>query len=550
MGDELRGIGVSPGIAVAPVVQMGAPIESLPRAVTPDDPDAEAARATRALDDVADALRQRGERASGPAEQILAAQSLMARDPALQTAIRRHIDGGLPAPHAVDAAIGEFREMLLGAGAYMADRVSDLDDIRNRAVARLLHLPVPGIPQRDAPFVLVADDLAPGDTVDLPGSGVVALLTERGGTTSHTAIIAKAMGLPAIVSCPGATALADGTVVIVDGGDGLVTTDPDADQRATAAEQSAAREAMLRGSVGPGVTADGHAVKLLVNFGGSSDIAAISADTEGVGLLRTEFLFLGRTEEPSGDEQETLYREVFDAFAGRKVVVRALDVGADKPLDFVDPGPGENPALGLRGYRLGELNEGLVDRQLQAIARAAKDSPAEVHVMAPMVATVEEAADFVQRTHAVGIDNAGVMIEIPALALQAERLFEVVDFASLGTNDLSQYAFGADRLIGELAHLLDPWQPALLHLVAVAIRAGVAAGKPISVCGEAASDPLLALVFAGLGVSSLSMAPTSIPEVRASLRSRTYAQCKAAAAAALAATSPDGAREAVGAALA
>lgn len=544
---ELTGIGVSAGTAVAPAAVMGTPITELPRVSADTVPDVEITRAGRALDEIADGLRERQERADGAAAQILAAQVLMARDPALRDSVARHAREGLPAPHAVDAAVAEFRSALQGAGAYMAERVADLDDIRNRAVARLLHLPMPGIPRRSEPFVLVADDLAPADTVDLDPASVAGLVTARGGPTSHTAIIAKALGLPAVVSCPDILTVAEGQALIIDGASGRVVVEPTDDEVNAARERIRQRTALLRGSHGPGRTSDGHPVALMVNYGGATDVAAVSADAEGIGLLRTEFLFLDRGEEPSVAEQQSVYEEIFAAFAGRKVVVRTLDVGADKPLPFVASGPGDNPALGMRGFRLVEHNAGLLDRQLEAIAAAAERSSARVQVMAPMIATVDEAATFAAQAGKAGIATVGVMVEIPALALQAEALADIVDFVSIGTNDLSQYTFAADRMVGELGALLDPWQPAVLELVARTARAVRAAGKPVGVCGEAASDPLLALVLTGFGVTSLSMAPNAIPEVRTALAAQTREDCRKVAEAAQAARTAAEARETVAA---
>jgi phosphoenolpyruvate-protein phosphotransferase (PTS system enzyme I) len=385
---SLDGIGVSPGIAVGPLVQMGAPIRELPQPVVRGDADVERDRAHRALDEVAHDLERRRDRADGEAAAVLDALAMMARDPALLDAVDREAADGRPAPHAVDAAIGGFRAALEAAGGYLAERAADLDDLRNRAVARLLHLPMPGVPDRDAPFVLAADDLAPADTVDLRPGHVLAIVTARGGPTSHTAIIAKAMGIPCIVGCAGVVDVDDDTLVIVDGAAGLISLDPSAAEVAAAEQRRQTRAAMLAGSAGPGRTADGHPVQLLLNVGAAAGEAVGSVDAEGVGLLRTELLFLERSTEPSFEEQLAAYRATFADFAGRKVVVRTLDVGADKPLPFVEPGPGDNPALGLRGWRLGPQNPGLLERQLEAIAAAAAAAPCEVWVMAPMIATV------------------------------------------------------------------------------------------------------------------------------------------------------------------
>jgi phosphoenolpyruvate-protein phosphotransferase (PTS system enzyme I) len=549
VGRALDGIGVSPGIAIGPLVQMGAPIAELPRPVTRGEPSVERDRARRALDEVATDLERRRDRAEGDAKAVLDALSMIARDPALLDAIDREAGEGRPAPHAVDSAIAGFRTMLEAAGGYLAERAADLTDLRNRVVARLLHLPMPGIPEHDEPFVLVAEDLAPADTVDLRPGHVLAIVTTRGGPTSHTAIIAKAMGLPCIVCCPGIDEFDDETPVVVDGSSGRVTVEPTDAEVAAAERRRAAREALLASSEGPGVTADGHPVQLLLNIGTAAVDAADEVDAEGVGLLRTEFLFLGRTSEPTVAEQTESYREIFAGFAGRKVVIRTLDVGADKPLPFVDPGPGDNPALGLRGWRLSHNNPGLLERQLEAIAAAAATAPCEVWVMAPMIATVAEAEAFVATAKQAGIETAGVMVEVPGLALAADRLVDVVDFVSLGTNDLSQYTFAADRLVGELGELLDPWQPAVLELIARTARAGTRSQVPVGVCGEAASDPNLALVLVGLGCTSLSMSASAVSEVRASLAAVTLERCEAVATRALAAGDGREAREQVLAAL-
>ncbi|KIF00790.1 phosphoenolpyruvate-protein phosphotransferase, partial [Streptomyces sp. RSD-27] len=260
---------------------------------------------------------------------------------------------------------------------------------------------------------------------------------------------------------------------------------------------------------------------------------------------RTEFLFLDRTEAPGPAEQATAYRQVFSAFAGRRVVVRTLDAGADKPLPFVTCADEQNPALGVRGLRTAARDPQLLETQLAAIAEAAAESTAQVWVMAPMVSVPREAAEFAARVRAHGLPLAGAMIEVPAAALRTDRLAEVCDFFSIGTNDLAQYTFAADRMLGDLAELLDPWQPALLALVAAAARSAVAHGRPIGVCGEAAADPALALVLVGLGITSLSAAPASLPEVRAALAGRTLAECRELAELALLADGPDDARRAV-----
>jgi phosphotransferase system enzyme I (PtsI) len=330
--------------------------------------------------------------------------------------------------------------------------------------------------------------------------------------------------------------------VLVDGGSGEVVADPAEAAAATALRQAAARRAALAGApTGPGATADGHPVQLLANVGGPAEVPdALAAGAEGVGLFRTEFLFLDRTQPPTVDEQEAVYRQVLDAFpAGAKVVIRTLDAGADKPLAFLTPRDEPNPALGQRGLRAVRLTPEVLTGQLEAVGRAAKAGRAAAWVMAPMVATAAEAAWFRDQARRQQVATAGVMIEVPAAALLAEAVLAEADFASIGTNDLAQYTFAADRQVGGLAAFQDPWQPALLALVARVGEAGRALGKPVGVCGEAAGDPLLALVLAGLGMTSLSMAPGSLAAVRLLLARHTLDDCRRLAALALAA--PDAA---------
>jgi phosphoenolpyruvate-protein phosphotransferase (PTS system enzyme I) len=549
MSKDLHGLGVSAGSAAGPAARLGTP-PKLPDVEPPvADTRAEADRAVAALEAVGDFLRRRGEAASGQAADVLAAEAMMACDPALATKVRDLAGAGRPAAWAVSEALASYRAMLTSAGGYLAERAADLDDITDRAVALLLGEPMPGIPDPGHPFVLVAAELAPADTATLDPAAVLAIVTERGGPTSHTAILAKTLGIPAVVSCPGTLQVADGTLVAVDGSAGTVVIEPTAEQLGQAARRRAERAARLAAAHGPGRTRDGHPVKLLANIGGPADVpAAVAAEAEGIGLLRTEFLFLDRHDEPSGEEQRATYAAILAGMGGRKVVVRTLDAGADKPLAFASQQAEPNPALGIRGLRLDGLLPALLDTQLEALALAAKDTGADVQVMAPMVSVPAEAAAFAGRVRGHGLPVAGVMIEVPAAALCAADILGQVDFVSIGTNDLSQYTFAADRQAGALAPLLDPWQPALLQLIAMTADAGRAAGKPAGVCGEAASDPLLAIVLTGLGITSLSMAPPALAEVRAALAGRTLAECEAAAAAALTAATPAAARAAARAA--
>lgn len=547
MGEVMQGAGVSPGVGAGPVRTIAGAVPEPPAGSRHGgDAGAERDSALAALEAVAADLEERGERAAAAGNtdgrDVLSAQALMARDPGLADGVGARVGEGTSAARAVFEAFGVYREMLAGAGEYMAARVTDLDDIRDRAVARLLGLPVPGVPESDEPFVLVARDLAPADTAVLDPAQVVAFVTEEGGPTSHTAILARTMGVPAVVALPGAASLAEGTRVLVDGAAGTVLPDPSDAQVAEARAAAAARASALQESTGPGATRDGHPVPLLANVGGPKDVeAALANGAEGVGLYRTEFLFLDRAAPPSDEEQEEAYRKVLEAFPEGRVVVRTLDAGADKPLAFL-PAPGEepNPALGERGLRMMRRHPDVLASQLAALTRAAAGLGVKLQVMAPMVTDAEEAASFAAACREAGVEHPGVMIEVPAAALRARDLAPEVEFFSIGTNDLTQYACAADRQIGGLAHLQDPWQPAVLDLVAPAAGAGV----PCGVCGEAAADPALACVLVGLGVTSLSMSAPSLPLVRAALARHTLEECRAAATAARAARTAGQAREA------
>ncbi|MFF9643058.1 putative PEP-binding protein [Kitasatospora aureofaciens] len=522
----MRGIGVGTGSAAGPVARM-APVPALPAPRAVADPAAEAAAVRAALGAVVTDLEERAARTSGTGSQVLSALTTMAADPALADRAAGLAEQGTDGAHALATAFDGFRAALVAAGGYFAERAPDLDDLRDRAVAHLLGLPTPGLPDPGHPYVLVAEDLAPADTALLDPERVLALVTVRGGPTSHTAILAKALGVPAVVGCTGAAELADGQQVLVHGADGVIEPDPSTEAVERAAAHERRRRELLAGFQGPGRTADGHPVALLVNLGAPHELAgAAAADAEGVGLFRTEFLFLDRAEAPGLAEQAAAYRKTFAAFAGRRVVVRTLDAGADKPLPFVLSADEQNPALGVRGLRTAVRDPQLLETQLAAIAEAARDSTAQVWVMAPMVSVPREAAEFAARARAHGLPMAGAMIEVPAAALRADRLAESCDFFSVGTNDLAQYAFAADRTLGDLAELLDPWQPALLELVATAARSAAGHGRPIGVCGEAAADPALALVLVGLGITSLSAAPVSLPGLRAALAAHTLAQCR------------------------
>lgn len=546
----LHGIGVSAGVATGPVALLLDPVAA-PADEPPADVVAAGERVRSALEEVATDLERQAGRLGGDsaAAAVLVANAMMARDPGLAQAVDEALAGGLGPATALAAAVEEYAAKFQAAGGYLAERVADLRDVRARATALLLGLPPPGVPQLSIPSILVARDLAPSQAATLDPALVLGVVTELGGPTSHTAILAAQLGIPAVVQLTGAlgpTGLSAGSPVAVDGASGQVIANPSAADLAGFTARAARRSAVSSSTVGPGRTRDGHPVPLLANVGTLADARrAADTDVEGIGLLRTEFLFLDRDSAPTLQEQSDRYAQVLQGFGERRVFVRTLDAGADKPLPFADLGHEDNPALGRRGLRLSRALPELLDTQLAALAAAAAGTGGDLRVMAPMVATAEEADWFALTARAHGIPVVGVMLEVPAAALRAHQLLAGLDFASLGTNDLQQYAMAADRLEGGLGALLDPWQPAVLDLVAAACEGGRAVATPVGVCGEAAGDPALALVLVGLGASSLSMAPAKVRAVRAALAAHDLRACERLAVAARSAVTAAQAKESV-----
>ncbi|MEJ5913552.1 putative PEP-binding protein [Pseudokineococcus sp. 1T1Z-3] len=565
----LRGTPVVPGVAVGPVVRP-APRPRLPEVpedggagvVPEEDRDAEIDHARAAAASVAERLTARAERVEGDAAAVLRATAQLATDRGLLGEVRRRTRAGASADVAVTGAAEKFAQMFATMGGLMAERGTDLYDVRDRVVAVLTGQAEPGVPRPEVASVLVAEDLAPADTAGLDPAQVRALVTRGGGPTGHTAIIARQLGIPCVVAVDGAQDLLVGEMVLVDGTSGTVEADPDLEVAAGRLEADRAARAAAAAWSGPGRLGDGTRFPLLANVqDGAAARVAADGPAEGVGLFRTELCFLGTTVEPDVEAQAAVYAEVLQPFADRaraaggpgdgtdvKVVLRTLDAGSDKPIAYATPEHEENPSLGVRGLRVVRRDPGLLERQLDAVALAAERTGLRPWVMAPMVATEAEAQGFAAAVRARGL-VPGVMVEVPSVALLAARMLRHVDFLSLGTNDLTQYAMAADRLSPDLADLNDPWQPAVLALVAMTALAGQRAGKPVGVCGEAAADPLLACVLVGLGVTSLSAAAAAVPAVGARLATATPEQCRAAAAAALEATDPSAARAAALAAL-
>jgi phosphoenolpyruvate-protein phosphotransferase (PTS system enzyme I) len=554
---RLSGRAAAPGAAVAPAFVLAPqPVTTKLPEVASGAPEDERTRLLGALERAEAELRELAERVAASAGEeegeIFEAHAEFAADPELARLTEEAVRAGASAERAVVGAFETFRELLVAsASEYLAARASDLDDVRDRVVKILLGMSTGG-DRPEQRSVVVAHELTPSETASIPVDLIAAIVTETGSPTSHAAILARALGVPAVVACDGVLAATRaGVDIAVDGRAGEAIVDPTPDERAEIVRRHE-QEERRREDLGalreePGRTADGHPVELAANIGSIDHIpAAVEAGGQGSGLVRTEFLFIGRVTAPTIEEQTKVYAEILRGFPGHRVVFRTMDVGADKPLPFVERDPEENPALGLRGIRLSLRSPDLFRDQLRALVRARADVAGEeagrLAIMFPLVATAGEleAARGVLRGVADedGVDlegiEVGVMIEVPSGALGAARLARHADFFSIGTNDLIQYLFAVDRLNGAVADIGDVLEPDVLTLIGSVVEAGHANEAWVGVCGEAAGDPTVAGALVGLGVDELSMTKVAIPEVKDALRRLTRDECREAVHAAIA----------------
>ncbi len=536
----LHGTPASGGTAVGPAyVHLPDAIE-LPEGPA-EDPARERAALGAALDAVAEDLAAAASLADGDVREILRAQAMMARDPALRTTAEQAVQAGMPAARAlVNAGEGFAADLEATTNAYLVVRGADVRHICDLASRALVGAPPRQTPRPTEPSVIVAADLMPAEVAQMDTSRVLGIATLGGSPTSHTVIVARGLGIPAVVGVRGLLdATQMGTLVGLDGQSGLVHIEPDAQTvshlHAIASARLTRHEtARARAGSGPTATADGHPVAVAANIRGVEELrTALAEGAEAVGLLRTELLFIDRDRPPTVEEQVTLLREMRALLKSRRLVVRTFDIGSDKSVPFLPVRPERNPELGVRGLRLARAHPELLDAQLQAVVIAAAEG--RTAVMAPMIATLEEAEWFVERVKKAGAGDdleIGLMVEIPSAVLLAGELAAGVDFLSIGTNDLAQYLHAADRRQPELAALQSPFHPAMLRAVAmVCEHAGDRCW--VGVCGEAASDPAWACLAVGLGVTELSMQGTAIAEVRATLRHVHHDDCRQAAARAL-----------------
>jgi phosphoenolpyruvate-protein phosphotransferase/dihydroxyacetone kinase phosphotransfer subunit len=538
-----RAIPGAPGVAFGPLVRLVREEPSVPdHKVT--DPSAESMRLRRAIDRAAEDLAS-----APPGNDILAVQQAFLRDPAIVgRALARINEERENAALAWRRAIEEATSVYQGLDdAYLRAREADVRDVGSAVMRALLGgspAALPGGP----PAIVVASDLTPSEALRLDPARVLGVIDRRGGPTSHAAILLRGAGIPAVFGALSLVPEVGGARAGLDGSTGDVWIDPDP---ATAAEldrrQAAFREARAAQGSREGRVrlACGRQIELWANVSGLADArAARRMGAVGIGLLRTEMLFLEAREAPSADEQAALLAPIFEVFAGAPTVVRTLDAGGDKPLPFLPMEAEANPALGVRGLRLSLEQPALFEAQLRAILIAGRGH--DVRIMLPMVSTVAEAARaraVLERAHQALASSGtphlwpaplGVMIEVPAAALLAKRLAREVDFFSIGTNDLTQYTLAAERGHPRLHALADAGHPAVLALVRAVVESGQAFGRPVSVCGEAAADPAIARLLVGLGITRLSMGAASFGVIESALRSTSFAALADAAREALA----------------
>jgi phosphocarrier protein FPr len=435
------------------------------------------------------------------------------------------------------AQLAELKDELLAA------RATDVRDAGNQVLRVLVGAVESKAGMSGTPVVLVAEDLTPSDTVTFDVDHILGLCTATGGVNSHTAILARALGLPGIVGAgPEVLDIPAGSQVILDGNTGMLTVDPDAKVLAAAEkaqyQQKIQRTAELKAAAEPAVTQDGHRMKVMANIGGLKNAKqAKEFGAEGVGLLRTEFLFLERTTLPTEEEQFGVFRDIAQALENQPIIVRTLDVGGDKPLAYLPLPHEENPFLGVRGIRLCLARPEILRTQIRAILRAAKFGP--YRIMFPMIANLEEwriARQMVEEVRAElnGLSfEVGIMVEVPAAALLANNFAREVDFFSIGTNDLTQYTLAMDRTNPAVSSQADGLHPAVLRLIDQTVQAAHAAGKWVGVCGELGADPEAVPILVGLGVDELSVSTPAIPTVKAQIRTLTLDQTQALAAQAL-----------------
>ncbi len=544
----LLGVSASPGLGVGKVYQMRREEISVPE-TGDDDPRKERRKLEDAMERGKNELEQLQTELKAQADAkkaaIFAAHQELLDDPDLLDIAESAIAKGKGAAFAWKQAYSTHAERLAKLkNEIMAGRAADLRDVGRRILGILMGQPVEE-PRPPAGSILIAEELAPSDTAKLNPAEVLGFATVGGGATSHVAILARSLDIPAVAGIePRALELPDGADVILDGSKGQLRINPDPAEieRITLAKQRMAEKKAtdLASAMEPAITTDGHHVEVAANIGGLADAEqGMRLGADGVGLLRSEFLYLERTSAPSEDEQTQIYADIARALNGKPLIIRTLDVGGDKPLTYLPMPREENPFLGIRGVRIGLDRPEILRTQVRAILRASKGN--RLRVMFPMIATLDEIRSvkgLVEEERAKVPDadpvELGIMVEVPSAAVMARQFAREVDFFSIGTNDLTQYTLAMDRGHPKLAAKADAMNPAVLRLIASTVEGASAEGKWVGVCGGLASDPQAVPILVGLGVKELSCSVPAIPAVKAEVRARSLADCQALAQQALA----------------
>ncbi|MGD6780916.1 phosphoenolpyruvate--protein phosphotransferase [Sutcliffiella horikoshii] len=539
MSNTIQGIPASSGIAIAKAYRLENPELSVDKK-TIDNAQAEVERFEKAVEISKTELEKIKEHAhkelGADKAEIFSAHLLVLSDPELLNPIKDKIKSdSVNAEYALDETAGMFINMFEQMdNEYMKERAADIRDVTKRVLAHLLGVTVSNPALISEEVVIIAEDLTPSDTAQLNRQYVKAFTTDIGGRTSHSAIMARSMEIPAVVGTKNVMeTIQNDTMIIIDGLDGVVIVDPTEEEIASYKDKQEKYEEQKKEWAKlvneKSLSSDGQEVELAANIGTPKDVKGVLANGgEGVGLYRTEFLYMGRTELPTEDEQYKAYKEVLESMKGKPVVVRTLDIGGDKELPYLNLPKEMNPFLGFRAIRLCLEEQDIFRTQLRALLRAS--SYGNLKIMFPMIATLDEfrqAKAILLEEKEVLVKNGttvnenieiGIMVEIPSTAVMADIFAKEVDFFSIGTNDLIQYTMAADRMNEQVSYLYQPYNPAILRLVDNVIQAAHKNGKWAGMCGEMAGDPIAIPILLGLGLDEFSMSATSILPARSQLR--------------------------------
>jgi phosphotransferase system enzyme I (PtsI) len=546
---RVQGIAVAPGLALGPVHVVRARPDVVPTWVVRDDAvEAEWSRLAHAIQRVSRALERHQESARHHAGEkdagIFAVHRMILQDPGAEHELERAIrDSRRNAEAAVQALVARLRRTMSGLeGDNVRAYAADVSEPWSAVLDELLQRDREALASKADRVVLAAAELTPAVVTFLARERILAIVAESGGRFSHGAVLARSFGIPCVIGVPNLlTRLEQNLLVLVDGDSGAVDLKPDARCEAEFLERCrrrvVARAALAQHAAEPAITPDGRAVAVQVNLESVHDLASFDpGHTDGVGLLRTEFLYMERREFPSEEEQLKLYRKVIDAMQGRPVTIRTLDIGGDKQLPYFQTPRELNPALGWRGIRVTLEWRELMRVQMRAILRASAFG--EVRVLLPMITSLEEVeavrevfedtrAKLLAKGHGVAQDiPVGVMIEVPSTVWILDELLAAVDFISVGTNDLIQYLLAVDRDNALVASMYDPYHPAIMRVLAWIARAARRSGKPVGICGEIAGDEAMALALLGFGFDSLSAAPHFLGELRQAVRRTSWAEAQ------------------------